>query len=150
MREGNNQKKKVEHEGRIVSITRDAYIVQIESRSACASCHARTLCSASEMERKEITVKRIAEENYQYKVGESVIVELEEGLGLKAAWIVYAPPIAILLAILLYLQRLNLSEGTVGLLALAGIAVYFLVLYFFRSRIGRKFYFTIRPAVKDN
>lgn len=144
------QKRKVEHEGKIVSITRDAYIVLIESRSACASCHAKTLCSVSEMERKEITVRRIAEENYEYKVGESVVVELEEGLGLRAAWIVYAPPIVILLAFLLYLQRFELSEGTVGLLALAGVAVYFIVLYFFRFRIGRKFYFTIRPAMKDN
>lgn len=144
------QVKKVEHQGRIISITPDSYIVLIESRSACASCHAKTLCSVSEMERKEITVKRTADESYEYKVGQSVVVELEEGLGLRAAWIVYAPPIVILVAILLYLQRLNLSEGMVGLLALAGIAVYFLVLYIFRARIGKRFYFTIRPAVKDN
>ena len=142
--------KKIEHEGRIVSISPDAYNVLIESRSACATCHAKGLCSASEMEKKEIIVKRGTGQTDEFKIGERVIVGLEEGLGLRAAWIVYAPPIVILVAILLYLQRLNLSEGIIGISAIAGIVLYFAVLYLFRARIGRRFYFTIRSAVKDN
>ena len=142
--------RRVEHEGIVISISPDAYKVLIESRSACATCHAKTLCSASEMERKEIIVKRTAEESESFKVGQRVIVELEESLGLRAAWIVYAPPIVILVAILLYLQHLKLSEGVVGLLAIAGIVIYYLILYIFKARIGRRFYFTIRSAVKDN
>lgn len=141
--------KRVEHEGVIISITPDNIKVRIESRSACASCHAKGLCSASEMEQKEIDVAMKGGEQI-FSLGERVIVELEEGLGLRAAWIVYAPPIIILVAILLYLQHIQVSELLIGITVFAGIGIYFLLLYLFRNKIGKKFYFTIRKTVEDN
>ena len=140
--------KKVEHQGRIVSATPELYKVEIESKSACASCHAKGLCSASEMELKIIEVKRHPEDNY--KVGERVLVELEERLGLRAALIVYAPPIVILVAILLYLQYIQVSEIVIGLSVILGIVLYFVVLYLLRGVIGRGFHFTIRKTMEDN
>ena len=44
----------ISHEGRIISITPEFTTVEILSESACASCHAASLCGMSEAKRKEI------------------------------------------------------------------------------------------------
>ncbi len=136
-------KKRVEHEGVVIEETEELYKVKIESNSACSSCHAKGLCSASEMQDKIIDVHKNRCKR-GYKAGEKVVVELEQSLALKAVWIVYLPPIAILVTILLYLQQLNVSELYIGLIAVAVVALYFLFLYFFRGAIGKQFYFTIK------
>lgn len=141
--------KTIEHEGVIVSITPDMYRVKIQSRSACSSCHAKGFCSASDSKQKEIDVLR-QDSDPQFSVGESVSLRLKQSLGMKAVWIVYLPPILILVTILLYLQHLNVSELYIGLFVILGIGLYYLVLYLFKDRIAKDFYFSIRKLNKDN
>lgn len=132
----------IAHEGVISSETESHYKVSITSRSACAACHAKGLCSASEMANKVIDVEKGRADGL-YKVGDRVNVNLEESMGMKAVWIVYALPAIILVTFLLYLQRLTLSELVVGLSVLGAVAIYFIVLYLLRGRIGRSFHFSI-------
>lgn len=131
------------HEGVVSGVTEDGYKVTITSRSACASCHARGLCSASEMADKIIEVKHSGPP--EFKVGDKVSVNMEESAGMRAVWIVYAVPAIILVTFLLYLQRLGMSELFTGLTILGAIAVYFIVLYLFRGKIGRRISFTLSP-----
>ena len=116
----------IAHEGVISSETESHYKVSITSRSACAACHAKGLCSASEMANKVIDVEKSRADGL-YKVGDRVNVNLEESMGMKAVWIVYALPAIILVTFLLYLQRLTLSELVVGLSVLGAVAIYFIV-----------------------
>lgn len=131
------------HEGVVSGVMDDGYKVTITSRSACASCHARGLCSASEMADKVIEVKE--KDTSRFKVGDRVSVNMEESAGMKAVWIVYAVPAIILVTFLLYLQHLGASELVTGLTILGAIALYFFVLYLFRGKIGRRICFTISP-----
>ena len=114
----------VGHDGVVSEITPSGYKVSIVSRSACAACHAKGL--------------------------DKVTVNMEESMGMKAAWLVYAIPAVILVTFLLYLQYSGASELATGLSVLGAIAVYFFVLYLFRKRIGRHFSFSIAPGEEDN
>ncbi|MBO6222462.1 MAG: SoxR reducing system RseC family protein [Bacteroidales bacterium] len=135
------------HDGVVSEVTASGYRVSIVSKSACAGCHAKGLCSAAEMADKIIDVKSSGPE--VFKVGDKVTVNMEESMGMRAVWLVYAIPAVILVTFLLYLQRLGASELTTGLSVLGAIAVYFVILYLFRKKIGRHFNFTIAPG-EDN
>ena len=135
------------HDGVVSEVTASGYKVSIVSRSACAGCHAKGLCSAADMADKIIDVKSSGPE--VFKVGDKVTVNMEESMGMRAVWLVYAIPAVILVTFLLYLQRLGASELTTGLSVLGAIAVYFVILYLFRKKIGRHFNFTIAPG-EDN
>lgn len=135
------------HDGVVSEVTASGYRVSIVSKSACAGCHAKGLCSAADMADKIIDVKSSGPE--VFKVGDKVTVNMEESMGMRAVWLVYAIPAVILVTFLLYLQRLGASELTTGLSVLGAIAVYFVILYLFRKKIGRHFSFTIAPG-EDN
>ena len=124
------------------------YRVSIVSKSACAACHAKGLCSASEMSDKIIDVKDA--DTSRFRLGDQVCVNLEEKMGMRAVWLVYAIPALILVTFLLYLQRLGVSELATGLSVLGALALYFLILMIFRKRIGRQFNFVLTPKDKDN
>lgn len=158
---------KISHEGIIREITPDVIKVTIVSQSACAGCHAKGFCSASEMQEKVVEVKRSAAVGSgmraeagsaaaakeataeEYKVGERVNVNMEQKLGNKAVWIVYAVPGVILLILLLSLQRFVTNELYLGLIVLGAIALYFFILYLFRGRVGSGFHFTISKIDKQ-
>ncbi|MCI1720167.1 MAG: SoxR reducing system RseC family protein [Bacteroidales bacterium] len=130
----------ISHEGVIREIKPDVIKVTIVSQSACAGCHAKGFCSASEMQEKVVEVKGAEGD---YKVGERVNVNMEQKLGNRAVWIVYAVPGVILIILLLSLQRFVTNELYLGLIVLGIIALYFFILYLFRGRVGRGFHFTI-------
>jgi len=136
------------HEGVVSEVTSSGYKVSIVSKSACAGCHAKGLCSVSEMADKTIEIK--TSDTDRFKVGEKVSVNMEESMGMRAVWLVYAIPAVILVTFLLYLQHLGVDELTIGLSVIGAIAVYFVILFLFRKKIGRHFNFTIAPSEEDN
>lgn len=138
----------ITHDGVVSEVTASGYRVTIESKSACAACHAKGLCSASEMANKVIDVKD--SDTLRFKIGDKVSVNLEEKMGMRAVWLVYAIPAVILVTFLLYLQRLGVSELSTGLSVLGALAVYFTILFLFRKRIGRHFNFVLAPKEEDN
>jgi sigma-E factor negative regulatory protein RseC len=146
----------ISHEGVVKEITPDFIKVTIVSKSACAGCHAKGFCSASEMQEKVIEIKRgkavtgvgrstapAQSQAEEYRVGESVSVNMEQKLGNRAVWVAYAVPVVILLILLLSLQRFVTNELYLGLIVLGAIALYFFILYLFRGKVGRGFHFTI-------
>lgn len=136
----------IEHEGVVCRIGKEGMTVRIVSKSACAGCHAKGLCGSSDTREKFIEVKRkdfLSADDTPFKVGDNVMVNMEESLGMRAVWIVYAVPVIILLLILLYLQSLGVSELVTGGAVLGAIALYFFVLYILRNRISRRFRFTV-------
>ena len=136
------------HDGIVAEVTPSGYKVSIVPKSACASCHAKGLCSAADMTEKTIEVK--TSDTGRFKVGDKVCVNLKESMGMKAVWLVYAIPAVILVTFLLYLQHLGASELATGLTVLGAITVYFFFLYLFRKKIGRHFSFEIAPSEEDN
>lgn len=130
------------HEGTVRDVAPDMVTVEITGRSACVGCHARSVCSASDEEVRLISVPPPAFELFE--PGDRVMVEVKKSMGLKAVWISYVIPLAILMILILSLSGLALAELYVGLLSLAGVALYYGVIYLLRDRISKEFYFTIR------
>ncbi|MDO4736630.1 MAG: SoxR reducing system RseC family protein [Bacteroidia bacterium] len=131
----------VDHEGVITSITEEKIVVEILNKSLCASCHAKSFCSASDQKEKTIDVPYY--NNGEYQVGESVIVSMKRSMGFKAVWISYVIPLAILMIFLLTLQQINPDDLFVGGISILAVVVYYVVIYLFRDRISNKFVFTI-------
>lgn len=135
------KKENIEHSGVVTSITPTDIYVEILNKSMCAACHAKSACSMSDTSVKVIKVTNTIRENYE--VGEEVNIVMKKTLGLRAVWISYVIPLIILMILLLSLPYLNCSELKTGLLAMAGVGVYFSGVYFFKDKIAREFTFSI-------
>jgi len=135
------KKGEISHVGKIISITPEMTTVEIISESACSQCHARGLCGASEEVAKHIKVK--TNPYAQHQVGETVRVCLGKSLGLKAVLISYVIPVIILMILIVSLSIIWESEWLIGLVTLLGVAVYYVVLYFFRDKLAGQYEFYI-------
>ncbi|MBR0533460.1 MAG: SoxR reducing system RseC family protein [Bacteroidales bacterium] len=135
---------RIEHEGIVREISEDFITVEIVNKSACAACHAKGVCVAGEEEIHYVDVPySISSLVEEFNVGDKVNLVLNQSLGVQAVFISYAIPLVILILLLLILSNTGLSELMVGLLSLAGVAVYYLFVFLFRDRLERIFTFSI-------
>lgn len=128
--------KLIAHDGQVVRTGKGAVEVSIEARSACAACHARSLCTGTDSQSRTITVRTPQAD--RFAPGETVRVTVRRSTGLKLVGAAYLLPLLLVLAILLTLTGIGMNEAETGLLSLGGGAVYFLILYIFRRRFSRK------------
>ena len=132
----------ISHRGKIMAITPELTTVEIISTSACAECHAKGMCGMSESKVKEISVP--TDPYSSHEVGDEVDVVLKKSMGLKAVWISYVIPLFILMILILSLSSVTGNEAFVGLGSIAGVALYYLIIYLFRDRLAKDFVFYIR------
>ena len=79
------------------------------------------------------------------QVGDQVEVEVRERLAWKAVLLAYMLPFIVMLAIIAVLDfATDWSEAIVGTLSLCGIALYYILLSFFKDRLQKQFTFTAR------
>ena len=136
------KKNEIIHSGKILEITPDFTTVQILVSSACASCHAKAMCGMSEEEEKVIMVP--TDPYADHKVGDEVQVMTKMSMGLKAVWISYVIPLAILMILILSLSGVIESEVYRALTAIGGVAVYYLFVWLFRNKLSNEFVFYIK------
>ena len=136
------KKNEIIHSGKILEITPDFTTVQILVSSACASCHAKAMCGMSEEEEKVIMVP--TDPYADHKVGDEVQVMTKMSMGLKAVWISYVIPLAILMILILSLSSVFDNEYLCGLVAIAGVALYYFVIWLFKDRLANEFVFYIK------
>ena len=132
----------VSHIGKIIEITPEFTTVEIISSSACASCHAKGLCGVSEEKVKVISLP--TDPYASYSTGDEVEVVMKKSMGLKAVWISYVIPLFILMILILSLSSVTVHELYAGLIALGGVALYYLLIYLFRNRLSKDFVFYIK------
>ena len=135
-------KNEIQHTGEIIDITPDFTTVQIIVSSACSSCHAKGLCGMSEEEEKVIMLP--TDPYATYNVGDEVQVCTKMTMGLKAVWISYVIPLAVLMILILSLSGFIDSELVRGLVAIAGVALYYFCIWLFRDRLADEFVFYIK------
>ena len=135
-------KNEIAHTGRIVEITPDFTTVEIIASSACSTCHAKNLCGMSEDQEKMIMVPTNGFDEYQ--VGDHVQVLTKMTMGLKAVWISYVIPLAVLMILILSLSGVIESEVYRALTAIGGVAVYYLFVWLFRNKLSNEFVFYIK------
>lgn len=136
------KKNEIIHDGKIIEITPDFTSVEIVSSSACSSCHAKGLCGMSEEQEKVIMVP--TDPYSEYAVGDDVKVATKMTMGLKAVWISYVIPLAILMILILSLSSVIGNEFLMGGVAIAGVAVYYFFVWLFRDRLSDQFEFYIK------
>ena len=135
-------KNEVSHMGIVKSVTPELTTVEILSLSACAECHAKGMCGIADSEIKEISVP--TDPYSDHKPGDEVEVMLKKSMGLKAVWISYVIPLFILMILILSLSSVTVHEVYAGLGAIAGVALYYLLIYIFRDRLAKDFVFYIK------
>ena len=135
-----SEAKTIQHKGYIEDITEEGARVKFISESACAACHAKGVCSAADMEDKEVLVEGI---DKSLKVGDQVNITMSASQGSRAVLLGYVYPFFIFLISLLALNAVGMHELRAGLLSLSVLIPYYLAIYIFRDKINRKFVFSI-------
>ena len=135
------KKNQIAHKGKIVEITPDFTTVEIIASSACSSCHAKGLCGMSEEQEKIIMLP--TDPYAVHAVGDEVTVMTKMSMGLKAVWISYVVPLAILMILILSLSVVIGNEFLRGGVAIAGVAVYYFFIWLFRDKLSNEFVFYI-------
>lgn len=80
----------------------------------------------------------------EHKVGDEVQVMTRMTMGLKAVWISYVVPLAVLMILILTLSAVIGNEFLVGGLSIGGVAVYYLCIWLLRDRLTDEFVFYIK------
>ena len=141
-----NKFDRVEHDGIVVGISDSSISVEIVSKSACASCHAKSVCAVGDSAVKIVEVPlTIGTMAADCKIGDSVKVVLDSSLGVNAVWLAYVAPLALLLASILAFSSVGVRDLYTGLFSIGVVALYYVVLSFFRNRLDRIFTFSIEP-----
>ncbi len=136
----NPMEDKVYHEGIIQEVSEKKLTVVIINASACASCHARGACLASDMKEKEIEVFRFSG---KYHPGQQVILVGRSSQAYKAIFYGYVLPFILVFGTLILSFSFIPNDGLAGLLSLAILVPYYVILYFFRNKLRRSFEFEI-------
>ena len=132
----------IEHSGVVERTERDTVYVRITSRSACGTCKAREACGLAEAQDKIVMVA--TPEAGQYAPGAAVMVGVRRSAGVRAVVLAYVGALVVLLAVLVgAIAIVGLGEGVSALAAIAGVGVYYFVLWLFRRKIEHTIQFTI-------
>lgn len=132
----------ITHKGTITAIDAAVTQVRILQSTACAQCHAKGMCGVSEGQEKIIEVPTDAAALYD--VGDEVEVALKRTMGMKAVWIAYVVPLIVLMAAIGVTSLCGCGELLSGLVAIAAVAVYYLVIFLCRKNLKNEFVFYIK------
>ena len=131
----------VHHEGVVLRVDGNRAQIEIVQTSACQACKARHMCLSSESKAKLIDA--IMEE--PVRAGEQVEVSVRERLAWRAVLVAYVLPFLVVVgAITAVSLCTNWDDAAAGGIAIASVALYYLVLSLFRNRLQRQFSFTVR------
>lgn len=128
----------VEHQGVIISIDGKVAHVKIEQTSACASCHVKSVCGASEKSEKIIDANLL---DTSLKIGDQVTVIGQKSLGIQAILLAYVLPFIVIVSMLFIVNIFTTNELVIGTCALASLIPYFAILRLMRNKIQAKFQF---------
>ena len=132
------------HRGVVREVYGQMVVVGIEAVGACEGCKVKSLCGLSGENDKEVVVW---DKNASaYGVGDEVVVGVGTAMALRAVVWAYIVPFLLMLATLLTLSGYGFPEPVQGLATLGAVAIYYVVLWFFRAKLERDIVFKISKA----
>jgi len=131
----------IEHEGIVERISDRHVVVRITSMSACALCHAKSMCSTLDSKDKMIDV--FTKENVEQ--GQKVMVTCSQEQGFRAVGLAYLLPIILVIVVLAVTVLLTQNEKLAGTLSLAILIPYFVILRMMNNRLKKTFSYEIKP-----
>lgn len=132
----------VEHKGIVVASENGRVDVEIEVQEACHSCRAKGLCASGSGQNRLISV--YTPQAQSYEIGESVVVQAAQSIGIKAAVYAYAIPFLLLLVCLMVLLGCGVGESAAGLCSLAVVGIYYLGLALLRGKFEKEIIFKLK------
>ena len=135
-----NMDELIRHEGIVLAVQDGKALVEIVQTSACSACKARSMCMSAESQEKRIDATMTEPLN----PGDRVEVMVTEKLAWKAVLLAYILPFIVMIAVVGLLEIWIHNEAVVGSIALCAIALYYIVLSFFRDRLQKEFSFIAR------
>jgi len=130
----------INHEGIVLSNDGNTVIISISSASACSGCNAEGSCNLSGQDEKIIEVHG----KYNVKSGEQVTILMKQSMGYLALFLGYLFPLIAVVIVLLAMISMKVPELFAGSLSLAILLPYYIVLFFLKKRINKKFTFTLK------
>ena len=143
----------IKHDGIVIAVNSDGTVlVRIVQTSACAACKAKAMCASAESKEKEILAlflgeeaKRQEGERQDIKLGDEVVVMVQQKMGWKAILLAYMLPFIVMMTVVAIGNGLlGIREEVIGTAALCAMGVYYIVLGFFKDKIQKDFSFTAR------
>ena len=132
----------IKHLGIVENIQGSHLSVRIVQTSACAACSVKGHCSSADSKDKIIDIIDTAAASYQ--VGENVMVVGETSMGMQAVALAFIIPFVLLIFTLFLFMALIENELYAALLSLAVLVPYYYILWLNKSRMGKKFSFSVR------
>jgi sigma-E factor negative regulatory protein RseC len=132
----------IDHTGIIKQIKGSQLFIEIVQQSACADCHAKGMCSASDSKAKIIEITDLS--NNTHQVGDSVIICGKTSTGLLAVLFAFVLPICVLVGSIIIGNTLQWDDGLSAIAGIFTLIPYYFVLYLFREKMKHKFTFTIK------
>jgi len=136
-----NSQSCIEQKGIVESSGNGIVSVKIYQISACSDCNAKASCSLFGVGEKIIDVH---DEKGVFRAGDRVGVTITQSVGTKAIILGYFLPFILLIATLVLFTLLRFREWQAGLLAMASLIPYYLIIYIFRSKLKKTFTFTLK------
>ncbi len=131
----------IQHTGIVHSISGKIVTVKVLAHPACSSCHASGICGSAGSVEKLFSFPTDTE----VTEGQRVVVTTSLTTGFRALLFGYLVPFLALLVTIILLTLAGASELVAGLTALVSVALYYLVLYLLRNRIGKRIVFNLIP-----
>lgn len=131
----------IEQKGTVEEIVGHRIFVRIRQISACGSCHAKNICSMTEMENKLVEAN---DHSLKLSPGDTVNVIMKRSMGNKAVLLGYVIPFLLLITVLLILSSHLEKEWITGLVSVAVLIPYYFILFLLRDRLKKVFTFTLR------
>ncbi len=132
---------KIEHKGVVKQIRPGIVDVNITQMSACAACHAKGACTASDSAEKIIEVPYHQD---NLKVGDVVTIVGSKKMGWNAVLLAFVLPFLLMMGTLVAGSELLKDELTAGILSLGILIPYYLILALFRVKLKKTFSFTLK------
>ncbi len=128
------------HMGSVSKIRGTSVFVTLNQNVHCASCNAKSACGVSENPTREIEIINPSD---SFKVNELVQVVLKKKVGMNAVFWAYFVPFLLLVTVLAS-TAVFLAEWQSGLLALAILVPYYVMLHQLNTFFKRKLQVSIQ------
>ncbi|MFI3319162.1 MAG: SoxR reducing system RseC family protein [Rikenellaceae bacterium] len=134
------------HSARVIWVEGSRVGLTFESRTGCSGCQAKHKCGMSGAAEAESTRHDIEVEDRAgvgYKVGDDVTLSITMEMGAMAVVLAYVVPLFVMLTLMIIAGLAGLGDLWVALAGVAGVAFYYIFLYFFRGKLKKRVNFTI-------
>lgn len=131
--------KNITHDGVVIKTDGTQVTVRFVQSSACSGCHAKGICSSQDSAEKVVVAESRGE---VYQVGDSVNIIVSNSTAWQAVRYAFALPLVMAMVCLFCVVPLA-GEVMACLITLGLLALYYLVLYFLRHKLGSNVSFEV-------